>query len=72
MKRVSTGRPSKANSFQNRVPTGNSQASGSEASMTPPSGRDIHRRFVAPSVQSGYWGAKKRWAGSASRAAKSL
>ena len=36
MKRVSTGRPAKPNSFHSRVPGGNCQASGSLASIAAP------------------------------------
>ena len=71
MYRVSTRRPAKANSFQNRVPAGNPQASGSDASMAVPGGSEIQRRLAAPSVQSAYWGAKARCAGSTSRRSKS-
>src|SRR5215218_6049543 len=67
MKRVSTRRPPKENSFHRRVPTGKTQASGSEPSMALPGGSDIQRRFAAPSVQSGYCGEKARWRGSTSR-----
>ena len=71
MKRVSTRRPPKENSFHRRVPTGNTQASGSEPSMALPGGSEIQRRFAAPSVQSGYCGEKARWRGSTASAAKS-
>lgn len=47
-------------SFQSFVPTGNCQASASDASMVAPGGSRIHRRFVAPSVQSGYCGLNGR------------
>ncbi len=53
--RVSTRRPW-ANSFQKRVPTGNSHAVGSEASMDVPGGSRSQRRFWAPSDHSGYCG----------------
>ena len=59
-RRVSTLRPPKANSFQNRVPTGNSQAWVERASIVAPGGRYTQRRLVAPSVQSGYCGANGR------------
>src|SRR4051812_40719949 len=54
MNRVSTRRSPKENSFHRRVPTGKTQASGSEPSMALPGGSDIQRRLAAPSVQSGY------------------
>jgi hypothetical protein len=57
IRRVSTLRPWKENSFHTFVPTGNVQTSGSEASMDVSGGRKIQRRFEAPSDQSGYWGA---------------
>ena len=47
---------SNANSFQNRVPTGNSHASGRLASIEVPGGSAIQRRFVAESAHSGYCG----------------
>src|SRR5688500_20240460 len=56
MKRVSTGVPSTANSFQNFAPRGNSQASAFDASTAVPSGNDSQRRLVAPSDHSGYCG----------------
>jgi hypothetical protein len=71
MKRVSTRRPPKENSFHRRVPAGNFQASASEPSMAVPGGSEIQRRFAAPSVQSGYCGEKARCRGSTLRAAKS-
>ena len=60
MVRVSTRWPAKENSFQSRVPAGKTHASGSEASIALPGGNEIQRRFVAPSVQSGYCGANAR------------
>ena len=45
---------------------GTTQASGSEASIAVPGGSEIQRRLAAPSVQSGYCGAKARCAGSTS------
>jgi hypothetical protein len=62
MSRVSTRRPT-ANSFHSRVPRGNSQASGFDASMNVPAGSAIQRRFVAPSDHSGYCGEKARTSG---------
>ena len=62
--RVSTLRPSKANSFQKRVPIGNSHWSTFRASIVAPGGSRIHRAFRAPSVHSGYCGAKARFCGS--------
>jgi hypothetical protein len=39
--------------------------------MTVPGGSDIHRRFVAPSVHSGYCGEKATWLEATSRVAAS-
>ena len=55
MKRVSA-RVLNLNSFQNRVPTGNRQTSGFDASIHVPWGSDIHRDLIAPSVHRGYCG----------------
>ena len=53
IKRVSERREN-LNSFQKRVPTGNCQSSGSDASMNVPAGSSIQRVLIAPSVHSGY------------------
>ena len=58
--RVSTLRPAKLNSFQNRVPTGNSHAASSATSIVVPGGRNTHRVLVAPSDHSGYCGENGR------------
>jgi hypothetical protein len=71
MNRVSTRWPAKENSFHRRVPTGTVQVSGSEASIVLPAGNEIQRRFVAPSVQSGYCGENARCLSSTCSAAKS-
>jgi len=62
MKRVSARR-AKRNSFQSRVPTGNRQTSGFEASMNAPFGIRTQRDFFAPSDQSGYCGLNGRFSG---------
>ena len=62
--RVSTLRPSNANSFQSRVPTGNSHVSASRAVIRPPAGSWIQRDLPAPSVHSGYCGENGRFRGS--------
>src|SRR5581483_5017522 len=70
IKRVSTRRyvpaPSfwNENSFQNFVPTGNTQRSISELSIAEPGGRKIQRDLAAPSDHSGYCGSKKSFTGS--------
>lgn len=50
--RVSTRTPFRLNSFQARVPTGNSHWSGSVASIVVPAGSCNQRRLSAPSLQS--------------------
>src|SRR6478735_9065079 len=57
---VSTLRPLKENSFQNFVPTGNSHLPSSATLICEPSGSRTHRRFVAPSLHSGYCGENRR------------
>jgi hypothetical protein len=55
--RVSMRRPY-PNSFHNRVPTGNSQASTRAASIAVPGGSAIQRCLRVPSDHSGYCGEK--------------
>jgi hypothetical protein len=70
MKRVSARRANR-NSFQSRVPRGNCQTSGFDASMNFPGGMWSHRDFAAPSDHRGYWGVNGRLPGAIVRARQS-
>ncbi len=59
-KRVSTLRPLNENSFQNFVPTGSSHFARSATLICDPTGNRTQRRFVAPSLHSGYCGENGR------------